>query len=443
MAFQFNTINSALGQQNIFDPNAPSQQNGQMPQQSIFQTSGPSSQSSMPSGGVPAPQSVQRSAPMVAPNQKAAVYAGVKGTDTSKATGAIQTGIQNAQATLQAKANEFGKTAEGLKSQNGLGAATVSKAIAGDDKAFQETQTRLSQSGPKRIDAFKGLDDSELPTLSAPLQNENTWGEIFRPQAGANFTRGQSNYEDLLLGRNADFQNVARALQTQSEALTKQNTDMVDSETKKAQEMLDTDWKTQTDAIRGELSGGSKSILDALKAREAEEEAKRSGLDLSALTQAELSKLRPDIVQNLQAAGLGGWERLLDDPSITSGLKDYLSVNKDVNYQDLVSQDEADRFNRINSLLGNGSLLTPGQGAGAQYNFDRNGANSFIDQVIRGRAEQTQRTLAEGRAAAAAQEEAARKLAAEEQARKIELEAQKQVMKREFQKRQKSNQALQ
>lgn len=417
MAFNFNSINQALGQTNIFDPQSPMTQSGQT-QTNVFRTSAPGLPSSPanPSGGVASPNVSARSTQVVPPpNQRAQAYAGVGTTDTTKAVGGIEGNIRAAQDKLQAKANEYGARTEAAKAENALSPDVVNKAIMGDDKAFQDTAARLSRSAPKPVDSFQGLKDEELPTLAAPLQYKDSWGEIFRPQAGPNFTAGQSNMEDLLLGRNRNFSNIASALGMKEDALIKSNDDMADSETKKAQDILNADFSAQTDAIRGQLSGASQSVIADAKAREAAEEARRAGLNPWEVQAEVFKNQKPYQTQLLRDSGLGDYTSLLNDSNAFNGLSDYIKLNQDVNYEDLITKDEASRFNRINGLLGNGEMIQAGKGTPADYTFDEQGGNAFIQSILGGKAKD-QRALDEFQAQAKLERDNLAKAEAEKQA---------------------------
>lgn len=389
MAFNFNAINQAMGQQNIFDPNSPVTQS-EPNQSNVFRTSGPSITpvSSAP-GGVSNGQKNSATSTQgygFTPNQQMKAISGVKGTNTGSAVSSIQGNVQGAQQKLQERANEYGQKVEAQKATQGLSQETLTGAMDGNDKAFQDTAKRLSQTQANQIEGFKGLADEELPSLADPLKYQNQWGEIFRPQAGANYTSGQSDYEDLLLGRNRDFSKIAASLTADSDALTKKADEMKTSETKKAQDILQSDWDTQTQSIRDQLSGASNQIVEGLKNKETFEDARRAGLDKDLILREVLAGQKPYQEELLDVSGLGGYKDFLNNPQDFGGLSNYITLNQDVDYRDLATQDDSDRYNRINGLLGNGNMLGKGAGLSSDYNFDAQGGNAYIQAILGGKA---------------------------------------------------------
>ena len=77
----------------------------------------------------------------------------------------------------------------------------------------------------------------------------------------------------------------------------------------------------------------------------------------------------------------------LDDAS-PYDLSKFLKVNSgadDVAYTDFLDQAGADKFNRIEGLLGNGGKLMAPTQAGAQFAFDAKGAKDYLQSTITGR----------------------------------------------------------
>lgn len=424
MAFNFNSINQALGQTNIFDPKSPVTQTGEA-QQNLFQTSATPVSSPSPSGGSASPnpnaQSNSKNPLGYTPNSRAQVYAGIKGTDTTKAVGGIQTGIQGAQQKLQDRANEYGQAIETQKQGQVYDPSKINQAIQGDDKALQDLSGRMSQTLPKQAEAFKGLDDKELPTLADPLKYEQSWGEIFRPQAGPQYTAGQSNFEDLLLGRNNDFRKIAASLSADQDALGTKNDNMVKDETKKANDILTADWTNQNQAIRDQLTGSAKGLQAQWAEREAAEEARRARLDPNAIIGQEFEKIRPELQSVLKDGGLGGFQSALSGPG-SYDLGQFLKINKDLNAQDFATAEDAAQFNRINALLGNGTGNIQAGKIAPDYDFDVRGAGMHISPIIQGKAREQQQMqqmmqqAAEFEAQKAAQDKAAAEAAAKQAA---------------------------
>lgn len=407
MAFNFNAVQSEIQDKaNIF---APTQ--GQVPTKSTTTKSNSPFSSPAPSSGsvskaaVPVQAGVRGSGSGGAYNPAAVQksYDGLSAGGFQGATDKIQGSITAASDSLQSKANEYGAkaatTADGYK----LNDADLDKAASGDASAFSTVGSRLSKTAADPFEAFGGLSNDEIPTAASAVSKPSTFGDIYRPTAGSNYSGSENSLDSLLLRRNNQFRDVALQLGQSQEDLIGQNAKQQDELTASTREMLGQKYLAETTSAKDRLGVMSKGVIDAAKQKEIEEETRRKGLDSKALALEELAKLKPGQLEALKASGLERAGGLLDGVD----LSDYLKLNTDVDYTDFLDEAGAGKFNRINSLLGtNSSILAPTK-ARADYDFDVNGANSFLASTVMGKQQAIDREN-EMAAAAAAQAEAQR-----------------------------------
>lgn len=308
----------------------------------------------------------------------------------SKAQGAIQQGQQN----LQEESNRYAEAGQTAAAGYKLDQDTLNKAVSGDDKAFQTTAQRLSSARPE-VEAFKGI-GQDLPDVSA-IKDPT---KAYAPEAGPNYTAGQSRFDAALLRRNPEYLKLQQQILGQSAALGKENEKAIEEKTAAQREQLSKAYTESTDEIRKQLGGLGQEVMTAAQKKEAEEDQRRAGLSESEIAASEFKKLKEKIREDLKGADPRSQQyrsaQYLDSLS-PDELKAYVNVDRDTDWREFIDKSGADRYNRAQGLLGSGEMLTPSEmGAGSDYAFDEGNAYKKILETITGqRARQDQTSQAE------------------------------------------------
>lgn len=403
MAYVFNAVNDSLQDKaNIFGGSAVAG-GGEDAQQNanVFQTSAPVTGStagggSSSSGGSAAMQGNKKGSgsggsynPAAAQKAYDAVGAGNFKPATDKIQGSVASSGQKLQDEANAYTTKADTTAAGYKVDD----ATLGKAADGDNTAYSTVAGRLSKAAPDQFEAFAGLGTDEIPTAANAVSKPSLFGDIYRPTAGADLTNGQNSLNSMQLRRSGEFRNIAQQLGAQQETVLSDNAKMQDELTDSTREKLNTAYTTETDSAKSKLNAMGETIITSAKDQEAADELRRQGLDPATLSKTEFDKLKPQILQGLQAAGLNRSTGYLDDPNNFAELSKYLTIDKDVDYTDFIDQSGADKYNRINGLLGNGSSIIAPTARDDDYSFDTNGAQSYIGTTIQGKRQADDRAL--------------------------------------------------
>lgn len=409
MAYTFNSINSQLDgneKLDMFNQQAPkakpqfggSSANGNV--QLGSSGSGSVSSTAQPTGSAPAQASGSKSPSSYNPGAAQAAYSGIGPVDSSQQTGKISGDIASANQKLQDEANAYSQKVTDTAKGYSLDKDTLEKAASGDDAAFQTTASRLAKTQADPIESFQGLsgdDVTKLQSSTSALEKPTLYGDIYRPSASANYGSGESRFNSILLGMDPNFRREANKLisdrrkvvsdvnASENEKTGLNDTMKIDL-TKKANETLTKAYADATGQIRNDLIGMSDEVMSAAEKRAVEETAIRAGLDPKKISAQEAQT----ILQRLKA------ETLNDKTPLSRGianannldgldLSSYLNIDRDVTADEILTQAEIERFNRINGLLGSGNLKTLNQqGGGPQYTFNTQGAEAAIKAYLEG-----------------------------------------------------------
>jgi anti-sigma regulatory factor (Ser/Thr protein kinase) len=398
MAFNFNAVDSQLQDKaNIFQPTGNDQNAAQSQNQgastfnkttsggTVSHTGTSSTNAQNPkgtgSGGSYNPVAAQAAFDAAGPGNFKPVTDKIGGT------------IANANAKLQEAANTYTKKADTTAAGYKIDNATLAKAAEGDDTSFSTVASRLSKTQPDQFEAFSGLKDEEIPTAANAVSKPSVFGDIYRPTAGADYSNGENKLNSMQLRRSGDFRAVAAQLGNDQAALEGNNAKQQDELTTATRDKLANAYTAATGEARSTLNNMGETIIKTAKDQELADEARRQGLDVKALTASEFEKLKPQILASMKAAGLDRSMSYLDDPNNFGDLSNYLKLDTDVDYTDFIDQGGADKYNRINSLLGNGGAVISPTEKDSDYSFDVNNARSYIDDTVHGKRQEADRGL--------------------------------------------------
>lgn len=291
----------------------------------------------------------------------------------TQAEGSLAQGAQN----LQEKANAYTqKAAETAKSYD-VSDETLRQAAEGQSKPYETVANRMKQSGPGLFESFQGLGKDE-----PDVGYVQDLGNLYRSEAGPAYTSGQSRFDAALLGRNPEVIARQRKILDQQEALRSQNQKAIDEQTKAAQENLGKAWQTSTENLKGRIGNLANETIAQAKAREAEIEAQRAKIDPASVGKLETDRLRQQIKEALSKADPRSEEyRALKFLSDDFDIQPYLNIDKDVDWKEVLTQEEADRYNRLQGLAGGNEILQAGKGAGDPYSVTGEAYNALLDQI--------------------------------------------------------------
>jgi hypothetical protein len=285
---------------------------------------------------------------------------------------------------LQAEANSYTGQAQANAEKLSFDQGQTQKAIDGDLDAYKALAARLSNTKAPQVEAFKGLGDFDAGT--ANLQNPYSQASLLRGSSPS-YTGGQRAFDAKLLGRNAGFQSEARGLIDREAALQKASDTEAVERTKAAQDLQQSYLDIGSQQTRTFLGNSNKDLAFDLQLREAQAEAERLALNPAQIAGDLGQELSGEIRQDFKNAdprSLNG--RSLEMLNPAQDLSSYLNIDRDVDWKELVTETEAERYNRVLGLLGDGGQAwVAGGGAGDPYAFNRAGAKEalFSDAVSR------------------------------------------------------------
>ena len=381
MAYLFNSLSDDQdadpGKQNIFGGQQTDQGTTTGGQVDTVQK-GNTNTSIQTGGGGSAPsqsssQPAAKSQPGYNPQAQSSVFAAQAKTMAlptralTEAEGNLNKGSQQ----LQEKANAYNAKAQETAKGFGLDESTLASAAGGNDEAYQKTAQRLQGGSPALFGGFEGL-GAELPNI----QNIKSTGDLYRAEAGPNYSAGQSRFDAALLRRNPAFVQQQQSLLGREKALRDQEAKSRDEETTKARDYLSNEYKTSTENIRNQLKGMGQGVVDAAKAKEYAEEQRRAALDPKTIALEQLKALKEQARKDYSAATPGTDQAkdamyldLLNDEELAGKLAGNVSINKDVDWQSLLTADDASKYNRLQGLLGSSENVTPGGALPGDFDF--------------------------------------------------------------------------
>jgi len=283
---------------------------------------------------------------------------------------------------LQDEANSYTAGAYQNAEKQNFDQGQADKAIGGDIDAYKALSGKLSKTKADQVEAFKGLGTVDAGT--EVLQDPRSQASLMRG-SNAGYTGGQQAFDAMLLGRNKAFQADAKGLVDRQAALQKASDTEAIDRTKAAQDLQQSYLDIGNAQTRQYLQNSNRDLQADLMIREAQEEAKRADLNASNITGAMAPELIAQIQKDFASAAPGSIQaRSMGMLNPAQDLSGYLNIDRDVDWRELVTQDEADRFNRVMGLIGDGGQSwAAGAGAGNPYSFDRAAAmDSLLGDAV-------------------------------------------------------------
>jgi hypothetical protein len=290
-----------------------------------------------------------------------------------KAEGSLAKGSQQ----LQEQANAYGQKAQEASKGYGLDEATLAGAAEGKGAEYQKTAQRLQGSAPL-FEAFQAPEIENVQNIQDP-------GSLYRAESGPNYTAGQSRLDASFLRRNPEFVARQQDILAKNAALQKESQERAKSETEKARALTGEAYGKETEALRGKIGGMSEDIVKSAKQKEIEEDARRAGIDPKEFAKKNTDQIKEMIRKDLSTADPRSEQaRALKFLADEYDLSDSVKIDKDTDWREFIGDPEAQKYNRLQGLLGNADMLTPSaMGAGPDAEFDQQGAyRTIMDQLV-------------------------------------------------------------
>jgi hypothetical protein len=304
-------------------------------------------------------------------------------TQTPAAVAGVQESIKQQNSGLAQRAADYSQAQKG-KQNYGLDTSILDQAIGGESGARAKTSELLGRASANQADQF---DPGNVKVKDADLLNSDAGlKELAARGQGPQYTPGMAAFDSMLLRRDPGFQNQVQDLQRQSNELSAKAGTEKDRLEKEANTYGASQLKLAQDNAKGYLGSQSKAILD--------ENANQALTANQGLKNLDLGKIKGDAEAQARAKakadldrqfGAGRADQIL--ASIGANPGDYLKVANGYDANQFYSDQDAQRYNMINSLLGLGGQSVQASAPVADpYSLDSTGLyNNLFNQASQAR----------------------------------------------------------
>ncbi len=378
MAYAFNNLTDLLSNQNNsnifgptgsqgnFGPTAPNQ-NAQAPRVDTAGDIGGSDGAG--SGKLPAASSMVTQTPDMSAYSRNYGKAQNPGVFSN-----IANTINKRAADLQKEADQT--VAAGKAQQSyGLAGSEIDKAIKGDTKAQGSVTGLLNRADIKQVNPWIMKTDTSIrdAELASPEAGQAGLRDLISRDKAPTYTRGMGDFDVAMLSGNRDFDAAINKIQSNYKNLQ-------DTSTKLQGEVPQTiaDYgKGQLAAAKGQagkyLEGKKAGILaEEKKAVDAANQKLKDALKgKGQVTENEMKKAVAKVKADMEAIRPGSSFAvdLIKSPDGSS----YFTPRASYKASDLITQDQASRFNNIAAMLGLSDAQIAGAGAGKAFTVDKEG----------------------------------------------------------------------
>lgn len=311
----------------------------------------------------------------------AAIKRNVAKAQTPQAVTKIGQDLQSSQQNLQNEANQY---VQDYQSRNyGVADADIDAAVSGDTQKISDLAQRYSKKAYGTVDQFAPKTDTDIEDVQL-LGNEGGIKRLLAREAGNQYSAGEGAFDVGLLRRNNQFNLISDQLKRQQQALTQETGKLKEEKTKTAQQEADTRYQAGTQELEADLKAREGQTLteaeQAALAVNQRREALRQQGDQDFIAQnaakAKEEALRDIMAYNPRAKRF--FEQLQLDPN------KFYQVGSDVARDDVLNEDQASKFNRIQDILGTGQTKQAGKGAGEDQQFDVAGLQNYARDTALG-----------------------------------------------------------
>lgn len=391
MAYTFDQINSVLGQQqagangnaNIFGSggSADTSQQGQSAQSSAGSGEAPKtttegelsagSAGSSSAAGQPKQTSVQTSGQAILDKAK---QANLDTGFTNKLVGDVKQG----ETTLQNEANAYTQ-AQGAKASQGTTAGAIEGALNGNKDNYGQVDSVLR--GPAaRADQFQSGVTNQFQDIDQ-IGSQGGLQSYLKKRGNENYTEGQAALDSLLFSRDKNFQSGLLAAKQERENLKGQKQNLESTLQGQAQNNLDAQQQAAKENTQRYIEGQKASFQQSTAAKIAAENARRLGVhnNINQYKDAQTIAAEKELV-----AQHPEYEQYI--PQAQGNIQHNIVDNyHQADAGDVSSAQDAQRFNNIMGLLGQGGAgLAPAAQPYQDYTFDKGAyQNSLTNEINR------------------------------------------------------------
>jgi hypothetical protein len=272
--------------------------------------------------------------------------------DTSGFTKGIQEGISGAQTQLENEANSY-VTNQSARAKQAPAADQLQKAQYADaegQKVFAETEQLLR--GPQtQADEFRFGGATKFEDIDQ-LSTQGGLQSYLNKRGPETYNQGQAALDSLLISRDKGYQDRLQQAKSANDDLRKKQLQYEGGEKRSmAQQNITRQEAAARQAALEQLSGMRGSIDQSLAQQAAAYNANLNALRSN--QQANADKYSQGIVQSALSQNPALAE-YINSQKARLNAKDYYSVGGDVTADQFASEDDANRYNRILALMGQG-----------------------------------------------------------------------------------------
>lgn len=270
--------------------------------------------------------------------------------------------------TVKNYANDYGVPSEGLQSlvSDYVGSgATAKRGLEPYPGAVDGGKTwyDLATSAPLDPGAFKPTTSTDFRGVSDLQSGAGGIRNLFQSSGGARYTPGMASMDTSLLLQDPSFATAAEDITKSVGGLKNLESDLLDNLPKTAREKTAKAQRNLKDAVEGAARGDREKLTDEQRAEvtapvKYTDYTSKSG-DIKGQIIADNPELKP-YIDSLGEDGFNNLIRQATKPGSRSSL----------NWEDYIDSDEAERFNRIEGLLGSGKTYVKGNRGGKDSEFD-------------------------------------------------------------------------
>ena len=308
-------------------------------------------------------------------------------TQTPAALDTVQQGITDANSGLAQRAQQYTQTQEANQNY-GLDTSVLDQAIAGNSNAGTSTTGLLNRQNINAVDSFDPgnttVQNADLLSTPAGLRQLNAIGQ------GPQYTPGMSAFDTMLLQKDPNYNASVQNLQ-------KQNADLQTNAAAQpaALQQTVTDYGNQNlaaaqAAAKGYLTTQQQAVLAAEQASADAANKGLTGLDHTAIQNAALAGVMPQATSALDTQ-FGTGRAAAQLAALNIDPSKYITYASQYDPSQFTSADQAQKYNQINTLLGNGGLaqVASAGSAPSPYTVDTQGLlNALKDPAAAARMQQ-------------------------------------------------------
>lgn len=299
-----------------------------------------------------------------------------------KITDKLKQDLTSAQTNLQDEANKYTQGYQQKDYREGVNQDLLSKAVQGDQTAYDQAYQRAFKQGPDAVTAFAPETQTEFQGVQ-DLQTTGGIKNMFKREQGPQYRDTEASFDTMLLARNPEFRKIQQALSRQQKDLIAEREKEKTDRTTGAEQIASEGFKSASEGIRTDLGGLQTNLENPLRQKEAEEDARRAALDYDAMEREYEAQQAAELEKEFYNQG-GFMQRasgLLPKVAGDVDEKSFFTRNTDVDWRDFATDTDAQQFNRIMSLLAQNDSLRASTGLSDVLDKNTQGLRDALTQA--------------------------------------------------------------